>query len=121
MKHLLTERAALGPVTTRKVFVDDTNPFRTMRIPGRQEPSGAQRNTKSREVIAVDSIGIVTVQRFARPWHIALRSYRGFAVISAQRDVCDRSGGGHSPAAGRLIPAGDREQRRGPDRLATGG
>ena len=102
LKHALTERAALRPVTPGEIFVHDADAFRAVRIRRRQEPSFAQRNAESREIIAGDAIGIMTVQRFARRRHISFGRDRGFAVISAQRNVRDRSGGGDS----RLLPDG---------------
>ena len=59
---LLAERAAIGPVTPGKIFVHHADAFRAMRIRRSQEPSFAQRNAERREVIAVDAIGIMTVQ-----------------------------------------------------------
>ena len=102
MKHLLAERAAFGPVTPRKIFVDHADAFRAVRICRGEEPPFAQRNAERREVIAVNAIGIMAVQRLTRRRHIAFRCDRGFAAISAQRDVRDRSGGGDS----RLLPDG---------------
>ena len=96
LKDTLTERAALRPVAPRKIFVHDTDSFRAVRIRRGQEPTFAQRNAERGEVIARDAIGIMTVQRFARLRHIVLRCDRAFAVVSAQRHVRDRSGGGDS-------------------------
>ena len=101
-KDLLAERAPVGPITPRKIFVHHADAFRAVRIRRGQEPPFAQRNAERREVIAVDAVGIMTVHGLTRRRHIALRCDRGFAVIPAQRNVRDRSGGGDS----RLLPDG---------------
>src|SRR5258707_15842956 len=67
-----------------------------MRIFRAEIASFTERNAESREVIAVDGIDIMTVLRLPRRGHIALRCDRGFAVVAAQRNVGDRTGGGDS-------------------------
>ena len=92
----LTERAAVRPVTPGQIFVHHTDAFRAMRICRGEEASFAQRNAEGREVIAVNGIGIMAVDRLTRRWHIALRCDCGFAAVAAQRNVRDRSGGDDS-------------------------
>ena len=62
VSQTLTQRAAIRPVTPGEFLVDDADPLRTVRISRGKEPSFAQRNAERREVIAVDAVGVMTVQ-----------------------------------------------------------
>ena len=96
LRDFLTEHAAVGKIMARKIFINDTDSFRPVRILGGQKPSFAQRNAERGEVIAGDGIGVMTLQRLARRRHIALRRGSRFAVIASQRHVRDDSGSGHT-------------------------
>ena len=57
----LAERAAVRPVTPGQIFVHHTDAFRAVGICRGEEASFAQVNAESREVIAVNGIGIMAV------------------------------------------------------------
>ena len=96
LRDFLTDRAAVGKIMARKIFINDTDSFRPMRIVGGQKPACAQRNSQRGEIIAGDAVRIMTLQRLACRRHISLRRCSRFAGIATERHVRDDSGSGHA-------------------------